>query len=76
MLKEVRQKLKLLSSSANTAALMQAATADFRKENAATSDEEIEGGASVGISNQKKRVVRQKLKIAQRGQPKTNNFLD
>lgn len=50
MLKEVRQKLKLLASSATSAALVQAATADFKHENAAASDEEIEGGAPIGTS--------------------------
>lgn len=49
MLKEVKQKLKLLGSSATSAALVQAATADFKQqENGAISDEDIEGGTSVG----------------------------
>lgn len=50
MLKEVRQKLKLLSSSTNQAALLQAATADFKQENAGASDEDLEGGVSQGTA--------------------------
>lgn len=53
MLKEVKQKLKLLMSQNNTA-LMQSAAAEFQNVNAAASDEEIDGGASVGTNMQKR----------------------
>ena len=53
MLKEVKQKLKLLMSQNNTA-LMQSAAAEFQNVNAAASDEDIDGGASVGTNMQKR----------------------
>ena len=55
---------------------MQAATADFKQEAGAASDDDIEGGVSVGTTNQKKRPVPPRLKVAARSQPKTNNFIE
>lgn len=75
MLKEVRQKLKLLSSTAvNTAALMQAVTADFKHETAhgVVSDEDNEGEMvkehQRAVTNEKKaRKQAPRLKIATKG---------
>jgi hypothetical protein len=45
---------------------MQAATADFKQEAGAASEDEIEGGASAGVTNSKKRPVPPRLKVATR----------